>query len=157
MYFNWSGLDFTIQGLSLDDRVIRLDAHFHIFCTEKVHTVQKYLDAQETGCGDASWNGYKIELNFQRKIECNSKELEEEFRNSWPILNRTWLREFNASKKDKREPSQLHVIHQFIGNYAIDYPYLCQFLQMLICTPPNTSCVEATPFLKWSVPREDTS
>ena len=142
MYYNWSGLDFTIRGLSLDERVNRLDALFHIFCTEKVHTVQQYLDAKETKCGDVSWNGFKIQLKFERKIECNPKDLEEEFRKSWPVLNRLWLAEFNASKKEKRQPSQATVIHQFIGNNSIDYPYVSNFLQILICTPPNTSCVE---------------
>ena len=142
MYYNWSGLDFTIKGLSLDERVLRLDPLFQIFCTEKVHTVQQYLDLKETKCGDFSWNGFKIQLKFERKIECNPKELEGEFRRSWPILNRLWLAEFNASKKEKRQPSQATVIHTFINNNAIDYPYVSNFFQILICTPPNTSCVE---------------
>ena len=69
--------------------------------------------------------GMNIRLNSILRGRSNAipRSLKE-FRNSWPILNRTWLSEFNASKKDKREPSQLNVIHQFIGNYAIDYPYL---------------------------------
>ena len=142
MYYNWSGLDFSIRGLLADDRALRLEPLFQIFCTEKSHTVQKYLDAKETKCEDATWNGYKIELNFERKIDCNPSELKEEFLNAWKVLNRLWLTEFNASSKEKRQPSQLNVIHQFTGEHAVDFPYFCQFLQILLCTPPNTSCVE---------------
>ena len=46
-FYNWSGLDLEISGISIRDRINRMDDLWYIFCQERVHLVCSYKDKGE--------------------------------------------------------------------------------------------------------------
>ena len=81
-------------------------------------------------------------LEYPAKLLCSVEEFYEEFHKAWACLGHLWLAELNACRNDQQTPSQLSVIKKMLDQSSVQYPNVCQFLQIMLCTPPNTSPVE---------------
>ena len=68
--------------------------------------------------------------------------IEEELKDAFQLITRTWLEEVNREKLKKRSPSQLSVLKSFIPKYGLQYPNIAQLLQILLSARANTSPVK---------------
>ena len=81
-------------------------------------------------------------MEYPAKIACSEDDFKTEFKKAFASISRLWLTEFNSSRKEKRKPNQLAVLKQMLEQNSVQYPHFSQFIQILLCTPPNTSPVE---------------
>ena len=65
-YYSWLGLDLEIPGLSIQDRIDRMNDLFAIYCTEKIHPVSKYSNNQETELSVEKYFGYVVYLQYPK-------------------------------------------------------------------------------------------
>lgn len=64
-YYCWSGLGLKLK-LSISQRKEHWKDIVVIFCTTKIFTVQKYIDANEKETeDDDSWEGFNVILTYQ--------------------------------------------------------------------------------------------
>jgi hypothetical protein len=53
-----------------------------------------------------------------------------------------FMSEVNEAKLQKREIKQLNVWQNFLASNFLEYPGLCQLVQIMLCTSGNTSPLE---------------
>ena len=82
-------------------------------------------------------------MEYPTKIACCEDNFETEFKKAFASISQLLLTEFNGSREEKRKPKQLAVLKQMLEQNNVQYPHLSQFIQILLCTPPNTSPVES--------------
>ena len=81
-------------------------------------------------------------MEYPAKIACSEDDFKTEFKKAFASISRLYLTEFHSSRKEKRKPNQLAVLKQMLEQNSVQYPHVSQFIQILLCTPPNTSPVE---------------
>ena len=140
-YYCWSGLDLSLK-LSIEQRKERLSDIVTLFCTTKVHTVQKYTNAKEEATVNDIWEGYKVELEYPAKINASEQEFYDEFSNAMKTVNGLYISEINQSRMQKREPKQLKVWQAFLSAHYLEFPAFGQLIQILLATAGNTSPLE---------------
>ena len=140
-YFSWSGLDLEMK-ISPDERKARLKDVITLFCTERIHTVAKYANRAEVDTIPDVWEGYKVHLHYPQKISCTEAEMWKEVDGSLKMFNSLWLQEINSSNASKKERSLLNVWKRFLDNHSMEYPNVCQLVQIMIATAGNTSPLE---------------
>ena len=140
-YYCWSGLDLSVK-LSILERKERLRDTIALFCTTKIHTVQKYTNQDETKTDADTWEGYKVVLHYPPKINVTEKDLNEEFDGAMKTVNGLYMVEINQARMQKREVSQLTVWQNFLSTHYIEYPGMGQLVQIMLATAGNTSPLE---------------
>ena len=82
---------------------------------------------------------YTIMVVYPPKFSCTENELVTEFKSLWPEVNRKWI-SFKESKP------AVSLIKRFwddiVGDYAIDYPNVCNLLLVLFSISPGTGPIE---------------
>ena len=81
-------------------------------------------------------------MHYPAKISTTCTIIEEELKDAFQLITRTWLEEVNREKLKKRSPSQLSVLKSFIPKYGLQYPNIAQLLQILLSARANTSPVK---------------
>ena len=114
-FYAWSGLDLELK-LSVTERVNRLRDIINVYCTERVHTVQKYRTQKEEDTVADNWEGYQVNLMYPKKINMTEEELCQELEVAFKTISQLYLAEVNAA----------------VG----------QLVQILISTASNTSPLE---------------
>lgn len=89
-----------------------------LFCTDRNHVVVKYSNKAETITEPDLWEGYKITLQYPRKIECSKEEMMKELEGVFKSVGPIWLTEINAAQVEKRMKNQLSVWKQFFKSHA---------------------------------------
>ena len=140
-YYCWSALDLSLK-LSPQQRKDRISDVVTLFCTKKVHIVQKYTNKQETDTTDNTWEDHKVELQFPAKISVTKEELFEEFDSAIKTVNGLYIEEVNLARMQKRTIKQLNVWQKFLTGHYMEFPAFSQLVQILLTTAGNTSPVE---------------
>ena len=81
-------------------------------------------------------------MEYPAKIACSKDDFKTKFKKAFTSISWLWLTEFNSSCRKKRKPNQLAVLKQILEQNSAQYPHFSQFIQILLCTPLNTSHVE---------------
>ena len=113
-----------------------------LYCTTKVHIVQKYTNQKEEDTAADTWEGYKVKLEYPPKINVSEEELSKELEKSFQTVNRLYLTQVNQAKLAKREVNHLNVWRTFLQNHYMEFPVVGQLIQILIATAGNTSPLE---------------
>ena len=79
------------------------------------------------------WEGYKMELHYNKKIQCSEGEFYTELSVSWKTINGLLMKESNAARGDKRPTDQAKVWKEFLD---------CHFVQIMLASSENTSLLE---------------
>ena len=106
--------------------------------------VQQDVNIKETKTKPALRNSYQVILHYQPVISCESMELEQEFRDAWPVFCKPWIQVPEDAHMKNQKPKQLDVFTKFLGgpNNGVQFPNVCQLMKLMIATPCNVSFVE---------------
>ena len=83
----------------------------------------------------APWEGFVVKMIYGRKIRCDKSEFLEQLGSVWHVVPD------NLNDKHKKS-SQLEIWKELSKGDALEYPELCQFVQLMIKTSFNTSDLE---------------
>ena len=81
-------------------------------------------------------------MEYPAKTACSEDDFKTEFQKVFASISQLRLTEFNSSRKEKRKPNQLAVLKQTLEQNSVQYSHFSHFIQILLCTLPNTSPVE---------------
>lgn len=113
-----------------------------LYCTTKVHTIQKYTSKNEEATINDTWEGFEVELEYPAKINATEQELYDEFDDAIKTINGLYISEVNQARVEKREPKQLKVWKDFLAAHYLEFPTFGQLVLILFATAGNTSPLE---------------
>ena len=140
-YYNWSGLDLSTTS-TLAHRTELLGPIIKLYTNESIHVVQEYTSDKEDSTIPSQFRDHQIHLYYPAKLECDEKQLKEQFEKAWPQVNSLWFKERNAAKAAKRGPSQNTVWENFHQQHYSEFPDVCEFILIMKSTPANTGPLE---------------
>ena len=107
-----------------------------------MHTVSEYADTKETVTRPQLWEGFLVHLHYNKKIEGGEDKFHEELKKCWKTVNKLYMREVNEAKFKKRALNQENVWQELLGCHFIEFPQVCQFVQIMLASSGNTSPLE---------------
>ena len=116
-----------------ETRVKNVKELFSIYGTAKTHTVKN-----DDACTEAL-PGYKIEIEYEPKLQCTETEIIESFDEIWPKLNILWL-SFKKTKPEKNVTKRFWI--KVLELYSIDFPNLAELIMILLAISPGTGPLE---------------
>ena len=141
-YYCWSGLDLKLK-LSISQRKEHWKDIVSIFCTTKIFTVQKYIDANEKETeDDDSWEGFNVTLTYQPMITYGSVEVLNELDTAIKVVSSLYIKEVTQARMNKQEIKQLNVWKSFLSSHYLEFPAVGQLVQVMLSTAGNTSPLE---------------
>ena len=117
---------------SKETRILYIRELHNIYGKKNTHTI---TEDELKG----SLTKYSIDIVYPPKIECSESELITEFKSLWPVITKFWL-QFKSTKPVANRIKRFWM--KMIGEYAIEYPNICQLVILLLSISPGTGPVE---------------